>query len=161
MTDETPLKIEIPPEDGAETPVVEAPPLVPERPSRNTSGQVKNAAGKAGEQLAGAAKKAWDSEARRKATRGAAAVAAKGSQMVQDKVVKTAEEQARERAAAVRTRMQETDWKTEAQTGTAKALKWLSERFAAMAARFTPAKEPPPPAAPAPPADTEEPAQDA
>ena len=146
MSDETPIKIEILPEETDNIPVVEDPPLVPEQPGRDRSGQVKQAAGQAGQQVAGAAKKAWDTEARRKVTggicRGTRKVVGKGTRLVQDKVVETAERQTRTQMEAVQTRIKETDWQAEARTGTARALRWLSQRFASLAARLTPAKEP-------------------
>ncbi|MCB8967187.1 MAG: hypothetical protein H6665_01060 [Ardenticatenaceae bacterium] len=157
MTNEQPIKIIIPPEEDA---AVEEPVLVPERPSRNPSPQVKQVAGAAGKQVVGVAKKAWDTDARRKVTggmkRGATAVAAKGTKLVQDKVVETAERQAREQAAAMQTRIKETDWKAEAQSGTAKALQWLSTSLSNLAARLTPAKEPPTPGESPTPPDTQD-----
>ncbi len=147
MTDEIPIKIIVPPETDAEViPVLEEAPLLAERPSRSTGAQVKQTAVAAGQQVANAAQKAWRTEARRKVTRGlkrgTTAAAAKGSKLVQDKVVAAAERQAREQAAAVQTRLKEMDWKAEAQTGAAKTLRWLSARLSSLAARLTPTKEP-------------------
>lgn len=143
MTNEQPLKIVILPEEVSPTlPVMEESPLVPEHPGT----QVKQVAAETGKQVVGAAKKVWDTDARRKVTgqiaHGAATVAAKSTKLVQDKVVETAERQAREQVTAVRSRIQETDWKAEAQTGTAKALRWLSTQLSNFAARLTLAKEP-------------------
>lgn len=163
MTDEQPIKIIIPPEeDAAAVPVIEEPILVPERPSPHPGAQARQIAGAAGKQVTRTAKKAWNTHARRKVTRGvkrgATAVAAKGTKLVQDKVVAAAERQAREQAAAVQTRIKETDWKAEAQNGAVKALQWLSAGLSNLAARLTPAKAPTTPAAtlpsPPPPQDS-------
>ncbi|MCA9933590.1 MAG: hypothetical protein H6662_08155 [Ardenticatenaceae bacterium] len=139
MSDEIPIKIIIPPEeDDTAVPIIEEPPLVPERTP--LSAKTKRAAGKMGKLTFKTAKKAWNTEARRKVTRGlrkgTTAVAAKGAEVVGKQVRKTAEKQAKERAAAVQTRLRETDWKAEAQTGMAKGLRWLSERLAALANRM-------------------------
>lgn len=125
------LKIEVPAEEEA--------PFVPEQPQSTTADAVKS-------QAANAAKKAWDSKLRKKATRGmkrsAAKVAAKGQQVVQERMVKAAEEQARQQTEAIKTKIQETDWQHEAKQGTAKGLRWLSAQLSKLAERFTP-KEPP------------------
>lgn len=161
MSEEDILKIEIPPEpdETADSiPVIEEPPLVPERPSAQPAAAVRQAAGTAGKQVArGAtaagkqvargARRLWRTDARRKVTRGlgrgVSAAAAKSSRLVQDKVVQAAEQQAREQAAAARTRLQETDWQTEVRSGTARALRWLSRRLGSLAARINRQKEPP------------------
>jgi hypothetical protein len=65
----------------------------------------------------------------------------KGSAVVTDAVVRTAERQARERATAVQQRIQETDWKEASKEGAATGLRWLSQKLAKLAARFTPAKD--------------------
>ncbi|WP_420629252.1 hypothetical protein [Candidatus Leptofilum sp.] len=121
-----------------EVPVEEETPFVPEQPQPNTADAVKT-------QAANAAKKAWDSELRKKATRGvkrgATAVAAKSQQVVQERMVKAAEEQARQQTEAIKTKIRETDWQHEAKQGTAKGLRWLSTQLSKLAERFTP-KEP-------------------
>jgi len=143
------LKIEIPDEEDA--------PFVPEQ---STKSRVKERAGAAGQQIAdtagnagrkvagtavSTAKKAWQSDARKKVTgevkRGAATVAGKTAAAVQDKMVKTAEAQAKAQYEAMQTRIRETDWKHEAQTGTARGLRWLSQQIAKLAERFTPQDE--------------------
>ncbi len=129
------LKIEIPDEEDA--------PFVPEQ---STGSRVKECAGTAGRQVAGTAvstaQKVWQSDARKKVThevkRGASTVASKTARVVQDKMVKTAEEQAKAQYEAMQTRIRETDWKREVQSGTARGLRWLSQKFARLAARFTP-----------------------
>lgn len=131
MSDEqTHLKIEIP--------VEEETPFVPEQPGPTAVDAMKA-------QAAAVAKQAWDSDLRKKTTRqmkrGATAVAAKGQKMVQDHMVKTAEQQARQRTEALKTKIRETDWKYEAKQGTANGLRWLSARLSKLAERFTPKEE--------------------
>jgi hypothetical protein len=136
------LKIEIPVEDET--------PFVPEQAEtshvKERAGRLAESAGNAGKQVADTAvttaKKAWQSDARKKVTgevkRGASTVAGKTARVVQDKMVKTAETQAKAQYEAMQTRIQETDWKHEAQTGTARGLKWLSLKLSELAERFTP-----------------------
>ena len=136
------LKIEIPVEEDV--------PFVPEEPAKSRvkerAGQVAESASIAGKQVTdtavSTAKKAWNSDARKKVThevkRGAATVAGKTARVVQDKMVKTAEEQAKAQYEAMQTRIRETDWKHEAQSGAARGLRWLSQKFARLAERFTP-----------------------
>jgi hypothetical protein len=124
------LKIEIP--------VEEEKPFVPEKAEPKVVDAVKN-------QATSAAKQVWDSDLRKKATRGmkrgAGAVAAKGQQVMHDRVVKAAEEQAKQQAEALKTKIRETDWQHEAKQGTAKGLRWLSTQLAKLAERFTPKEE--------------------
>ncbi|WP_420640956.1 hypothetical protein [Candidatus Leptofilum sp.] len=124
------LKIEIP--------VEEETPFVPEQDQPTTVDAVKS-------QAASAAKQAWDSELRKKATRGmkrgAAAVATKSQQVVQERMVKAAEEQARQQTEAIKTKIRETDWQHEAKQGTANGLRWLSTQLSKLAERFTPKED--------------------
>ena len=124
------LKIEIPVEEDT--------PFVPEQPGPTAVDAVKD-------QAASAAKQVWDSDLRKKATgsikKGATAVAAKGQQVVQDHMVKAAEEKARQQTEALKTKIRETDWQAEAKQGTAKGLRWLSEQLSKLAERFTPKEE--------------------
>ncbi|MFZ1400840.1 MAG: hypothetical protein WAS33_28310 [Candidatus Promineifilaceae bacterium] len=124
------LKVEIPGEEET--------PFVPEQPQPTAADAVKT-------QAAAVAKQAWDSDLRKKATRGmkrgAATVAAKGQQVVQDRMVKAAEQQARQQTEAIKTKIKETDWQHEAKQGTANGLRWLSAQFAKLAERFTPKEE--------------------
>jgi hypothetical protein len=135
MNDEqTHLKIEIPVEDEA--------PFVSEQPKPTAVSAVKNQASKA-------AKRAWNSNLRKKATGGmkrsaaavAGTVAAKSQKVVQERMVKTAEEQARRQTEALKTKLRETDWQQEAKQGTATGLRWLSVKLAQLAARFSPTEE--------------------
>ena len=125
--EKTYLKVEIPVEDET--------PFVPEQPKETAVDAVKSQASKA-------AKQAWDSDLRKKATRGmkkgATAVAAKSQQVVQERMVKAAEEQARQQTEAIKTKIRETDWQYEAKQGTAKGLRWLSAQLSKLAERFTP-----------------------
>ena len=124
--EKTYLKVEIP--------VEEETPFVPEQPKETAVDAVKSQASKA-------AKQAWDSDLRKKATRGmkkgATAVAAKSQQVVQERMVKAAEEQARQQTEAIKTKIRETDWQYEAKQGTAKGLRWLSAQLSKLAERFT------------------------
>lgn len=134
MSDEqTHLKIEIPVEDDEEAP------FVPEQPQPTAVDAAKS-------QAANAAKQAWNSNLRKKATggmkRGATAVAAKSQKVVQERMVKAAEEQARQQTEAFKTKLRETDWQHEAKQGTANGLRWLSQQFAKLAERFTPKETP-------------------
>jgi len=129
------LKIEIPVEDET--------PFVPEQPEPTA---VRTSANAVKKQAANVAKQAWDSDLSKKATkgmkRGAAAVAgtvaAKGQKVVQERMVKAAEEQARQQTEALKTKIRETDWQHEAKQGTANGLRWLSTRLAKLAEHFTP-----------------------
>ena len=125
--EKTYLKVEIP--------VEEETPFVPEQPKETAVDAVKSQASKA-------AKQAWDSDLRKKATRGmkkgATAVAAKSQQVVQERMVKAAEEQARQQTEAIKTKIRETDWQHEAKQGTAKGLRWLSAQLNKLAESFTP-----------------------
>ena len=126
------LKIEIP--------VEEETPFVPDQPRPDVKAKAVEVGKTAVSATARTAKKAWDSEPRRKVTRGVARgtakVAGKTSRFVSEKVAQAAERQARERVTAVQTRLQETDWKAEAKKGTAQGLHWLSERLSRLAAKI-------------------------
>lgn len=132
--EQTYLKIEIPVEDEA--------PFVAERPQPTA---VRTGADAVKKQAASAAKQVWNSDLRKKATRGmkrgAVAVAAKSQKVVQERMVKTAEQQARQQAEALKTKIQETDWQHEAKQGTANGLRWLSAKLSKLAERFTPKEE--------------------
>jgi hypothetical protein len=121
-----------------EVPVEEETPFVPEQPGPTAVDAVKT-------QAASAAKQVWDSDMRKKATgglkKGATAVAVKGQQVVQDHMVKAAEEKARQQTEALKTKIRETDWQHEAKQNTAKGLRWLSEQLSKLAERFTPKEE--------------------
>jgi hypothetical protein len=123
---QTHLKIEIPVEDET--------PFVPEQPMQTAVDSVKSQAAKA-------ARQAWNSNLRKKATgemkRGVTAVAVKSQKAVQERMVKTAEEKARQQAEALKTKLRETDWQQEAKQSTANGLRWLSTKLAQLAGRFT------------------------
>lgn len=116
----------------------EEPTFRPERPNP----ELKEAAGQLGQVIQQTAKQAWESETRKKVTsevqKGVTAVSNKGYELVRDKVVKTAEQQAREQVTAMQTRLRETDWKQKAKAGTAQGLKWLSEKLADLAEKIKP-----------------------
>lgn len=126
------LKIEIP--------VEEETPFVAEQPRPDVKAKAQEIGKTAVSTTARTAKRAWDSEARRKVTRGVARgtakVAGKTGHFVSEKVAQAAERQARERVTAVQTRLKEIDWKTEAQKGTVRGLHWLSDRLARLAAKI-------------------------
>ena len=126
-------------------------PLVPEGKNRRApdiKGSAQNVASSAGQMAGSAAKKAWDSEPRRKVTgtvsRGVASVTAKSSKAIANKMADTIEQQTRQQMEAMQTRAQEIDWKEEAQKGTATGLQWLSQQVAGLANRFTPVEKKPP-----------------
>lgn len=126
------LKIEIPVEE-------EESPFVPEQPGPTA---LRTGADAVKKQAASAAKQAWDSKGMK---RGAAAVAgtvaAKSQKVVQERVVKAAEDQARQQTEAIKTKIRETDWQHEAKQGTANGLRWLSAQLSKLAERFTPKEE--------------------
>lgn len=144
MSDEpTYLKIEIPADEEIPTEEEDAPqedeaPFVAEQPAPTAVDRAKS-------QAANAAKKAWDSNLRKKATggmkKGATTIAAKSQQVVQERMMKAAEEQARQQAEALKTKIRETDWQHEAKQNTATGLRWLSVQLAKLAERFTPQEE--------------------
>jgi hypothetical protein len=133
------LKIEIPVEE-------EETPFVPEQPQPTaTSALLNTGVDAVKKQATSAAKQAWDSDLRKKATkgmkRGATAVAAKSQKVVQERMVKAAEERARQQTEALKTKIRETDWQHEAKQGTANGLRWLSAQLSKLAERFTPKEE--------------------
>ena len=123
-----------------EIPVEEETPFVPERRRPDVKAKAVKVGRTAVSATARTAQKAWNSEPRRKVTRGVARgtakAAGKTSKFVSDKVAQAAERQARERVTAVQTRIKETDWKAEAKSGTASSLNWLSDRLARLAAKI-------------------------
>ena len=129
---EDPIKLEIPMEEET--------PFVPE-PSK------KSVTAAAGQAVTGAARKAWESDTRRNVTRkvgeGLNTAVNKSAKAVSQKAAEAAERQAQERAAAVRTRIQETDWQQEAKNGLATGLTWLSEQLAILATKVLPNEKPP------------------
>ncbi len=141
--DQEPIRIVIDEEDI---------PLVPDAKSPRTApdikGAVKNATSSAGQAAGSAAKKAWDSEPRRKVTgtvsRGVTSVTAKSSKAIANKVADTIEQQTKQQMEAVQARAQEIDWQQEAQKGAATSLQWLSQQVAELAKRFTPIEKDPP-----------------
>ena len=132
-------------------------PFVPETPQdESLTDKAKTAAATAGQAagtaVAGAAGKAWQSDARKKVTgsvaRGVKKAASKGGQVVQEAVVEraaqAAEERAREQVTAVQQRVHDTDWRQTAQTGAVRGLRWLSHKLEQLAHRFTPQEKSPP-----------------
>lgn len=123
----------------------EVAPIVPELPTPTVQERAAAAAQQAREQATDAAHKVWQSDVRKRVTqsvgRGAKKVVKKGGQAMTNMVVKTAERQAREQAAAMQQRLQETDWKEVSKEGAAATLRWLSQKLAYLAARFRPDEE--------------------
>ncbi|MBE2224784.1 MAG: hypothetical protein IAF02_24805 [Anaerolineae bacterium] len=128
-------------------------PLMPEDKNRRTpdvKGAAQSAASSAGQVAGSAAKKAWDSEPRKKVTgtvsRGVASVTTKSSKAIANKVADTIEQQTKQQMEAMQVRAQEIDWKAEAQKGAATGLQWLSQQVSDLSNRFTTPveKEPPP-----------------
>ena len=120
-------------------------PLVPDKQSTRRGPDVKSAVNSAGQAAGSAAKKAWDSESRKKVTgsvsRGVASVTAKSSKAIANKTADIIEQQTRQQVEAMKARAQEIDWKEEAQKGAATGLQWLSQRVSELANRFTPAEK--------------------
>ncbi|MEM7333229.1 MAG: hypothetical protein AAF490_14160 [Chloroflexota bacterium] len=114
--DQDPIEIKILNEEPAQ--------VVEERNLKRDIGQ------KVAETAVSTGKKVWQSNARKKVTQtlgnGASKVAAKGSQVVQERVVKAAEEQAKAQLEATKERIRQTDWQAEAKKGVAATLRWLS-----------------------------------
>jgi hypothetical protein len=141
------LKITIEELEDEETPLVAEQPA--KQSARAAAGDVASVAGQAGKKAAGAAgalaRKAWQSDTRRKATEkladGATAVANRSTELVRDKVAETVEQQARATAAAVEARVREVDWRTEAQQAAVGGLRWLGRRLEALAERFNRAEQ--------------------
>lgn len=144
---ESPNRIVITEEDVA--PMVAEKPQSRLRDTANRAGQtLSDGANRAGQTLSDGAKRAWESEARRKVTgkvsEKVTAAANRSSQVVRDRVAEAAERQARATAEAVQAKIQETDWKKEAQHGAVRGLKWLSQQLSELADRFTPREKTPP-----------------
>jgi hypothetical protein len=136
MMDQKPLKIEIPVEEEA--------PLTAERP-RPDVGQSARAAGeKLARATESAARQAWESAARRKATQKLGEITDKGVRAVGTRVAETAEQQTRQRATAVQERLRTTDWRQATKQGAVQGLRWLSRRLEQLAQRLTPTEKQPP-----------------
>jgi hypothetical protein len=116
----------------------------------------RKVAGDAGRKAAAAAgvvaKKAWNSEAGRKAAKKLQEVSDRGIRYVGTRMADAAEEQAKQTAASVQERLRETDWQDEAKAGLISGLKWLSAQVADLAESVSE-----PPAKEKSPTDTEQP----
>ena len=119
-------------------------PLLPEDNKQrglDIKGTAQNAASSAGQMAGTAAKKAWDSESRKKVTgtvsRSVASATAKSSKAIANKVADTIEQQTKQQMEAMQTRAQEIDWKAEAQKGAVTGLQWLSQQVAKISNRLT------------------------
>jgi hypothetical protein len=125
--------------------VDEETPFVAEKTASDVASKTRGAFRHVVGKSAAVAERAWQSDARKKVSdglnRGSKAVAAGSSRFLQERVARSIEQQARKQAAAVRTRVQSTDWKREAKTGTASGLRWISHQLAKVADRFTPVEE--------------------
>jgi hypothetical protein len=135
--DGTRLKIVIPVEEEA--------PFVPETTRRDVKAGVLRAGQEVVNQSKDLAASAWHSETRKKATagmrRGGAKVAAKGSQIVREKILSGAGRQAKQGASAIRGQLKSKAWKRDMRTGSANGLRWLSGRLEGLADRFTPLED--------------------
>ena len=108
--------------------------ILSEEPAPEPERNVKKEIGqKVAQTAVSTGKKVWQSDARKKVTqtlgKGASKVAAKSSQMVQERVVKAAEEQAKAQLEATKERIRQTDWQAEAKKGVAATLRWLSKQL--------------------------------
>lgn len=135
MNEEEPIKIIIPVE---EEPV--------HRPEQKDTG-VAEQAGELRQRVTDAAAKAWNNDARRRATERVnekiSAAAASGTRYVRDRAAQAAERQTQEAVDAVRNRVSEVDWQAEAKAGVSTGMKWLSERLRTLAEQITPEPKPP------------------
>lgn len=110
---------------------------------------VKSAAARASQGVGQAAQQAWDSDARKTVTggvkkgvaKGTTAVAAKSAQFLHEHMVKAAEEQAKQQAANLQTKVRETDWRAEAGKGAAAGLRWASAQVGKLASRLAASPE--------------------
>jgi hypothetical protein len=138
MSNDEPIKIVIP--------VEEDPPHRPQVGSKTTKEQAGRVSRRLAATAGAAAKKAWDSDVRHKATdkfnEGFNAAATKGSEYLRDRIAATAEQQTKDAAGAVQTRIKEADWKREARVGLKVGLAWLGARLTGIAERL-PADESP------------------
>jgi len=82
-----------------------------------------------------AAEKAWKSETGRKAAKKLQEVSDRGIRYVGTRMADTAEQQAKQTAAAMQERLRDTDWQEEAKTGLVGGLKWISDQVSDLAQR--------------------------
>ena len=130
MNEQEPIKIIIP--------VEEEPPLKAERVTSTPRTVAKDTGRKAAVVAKVAAEKAWKSETGRKAAKKLQEVSDRGIRYVGTRMADTAEQQAKQTAAALQDRLKETDWQEEAKVGLAGGLKWLSAQVAELAGRVGP-----------------------
>ena len=136
MSEQEPIKIIIP---------VEEEPI--HRPEQKDSGVAEHA-GELRQKVAGAAAKAWNHDARRRASERLneqiSAAAASGTRYVRDRAAQAAERQTQETVDAVRNKVREVDWQAEAKAGLSSGMKWLSHRLRTVAEQLAPEPEAPP-----------------
>lgn len=130
MTEQEPIKIVIP--------VEEDPPLKAEQQKTNVGNLAKSTGLKAAAAAKVAAEKAWQSETGRKAARKLQDASDRGIRYVGTRMADTAEQQAKQTAAAMQQRIKETDIQNEAKVGLVSGLRWLSGQLAELAQRMGP-----------------------
>jgi len=130
MSEQEPIKIIIP--------IEEDPPMKVERESSGPGTVARDSRRKAAVVAKALAEKAWNSEAGRKAARKLQEASDRGVHYVGTRAADAAEQQAKQRAAAVQERIKETDWQQEAKVGLVGGLKWLSSQLAEAAQRVGP-----------------------
>jgi hypothetical protein len=130
MTEQEPIKIIIP--------IEEEPPLKTERLTTSAGSVAKNTGRKAAVAAKVAAEKAWQSETGRKAAKKLQEVSDRGVRYVGTRMADTAEQQAKQTAAAVQQRIKETDVQQEAKVGLVSGLHWLSSQLSELAERMGP-----------------------
>lgn len=130
MTEQEPIKIVIP--------IEEEPPLKTEQLKTGAGSVAKNAGLKAAAVAKVAAEKAWQSETGRKAAKKLQEASDRGIRYVGTRMADTAEQQAKQTAAAVQQRIKETDLQQEAKVGLASGLHWLSSQISELAGRMGP-----------------------
>ena len=127
MDDQTVLKIEIPVEDETVYQPETTKPGVNEQISRTK------------QQVSATAVQLWQSESRQKASRKLSrmvnTVTVKTGLFIQQKVSELAAKGVRQEAAALQTRVQETDWSAELRKSSSNGLRWVSQQAAQLADR--------------------------
>ncbi len=130
MTEQEPIKIIIP--------IEEEPPMKSERLKTSAGSAAKSAGLKAAAVAKVAAEKAWQSDTGRKAAKKLQETSDRGIRYVGTRMADSAEQQAKQTAAAVQQRIKETDIQQEAKVGFASGLHWLSSQLSELASRMGP-----------------------
>lgn len=117
----------------------------------NVKEGMKRGVNKVGQGVNRAGQAAWHSDTRKSVTggmkrgvqKGVTAVASKSAELMHEHMIKAAENQARQQAANMETKIRETDWQAEASKGAAAGLHLASDLVGRLAARLTGPEKPP------------------